>query len=134
MKKFKEKYSLLLAIIVCFALYVLLSWFVPTGSVSSSTYTAGGTSPVGFFGLFYYQGVTIGTFVQFGLIILSIGAFYGTMAKTGVYGKIVNKIASRYENHKKMFLVLTVVLTTLVSSLTGLPYAMMIVVPLLLAV
>lgn len=134
MKKMMKKYNLFTAIVICFLVYVLISWFIPTGSISSSKYTAGSTDPVGLFGLVYYPGITIGTFAQFGLIILAIGAFYGVMSKTGVYGTLVNNISNKLKGKEKKFLITTVILLTILSSVTGLPYALLILVPFLMAI
>ncbi len=134
MKKMREKYSLFTAIVICFLVYVILSWFVPTGAVASKAYTGASANPIGLFGLVYYPGITIGTFAQFGLIILAIGAFYGVMNKTGVYGTLVNKAVEKFKGKEKTFLTVTVALLIIISSLIGLPYAMLIVVPFLMAI
>jgi uncharacterized ion transporter superfamily protein YfcC len=134
MKKMMKKYNLLTAIAVCFIIYVVLSWFIPTGAVTDSKYAGAGTNPVGLFGLVYYPGITSGTFLQFGLIILAIGALYGVMNKTGAYGTIVNNVVSKFKGKEKTFLVVTVALLIIISSLIGLPYAIMILVPFLMAV
>lgn len=134
MKKMREKYNLFTAIVICFLVYVVLSWFVPTGAVTSSAYAGAGTNPVGLFGLVYYPGITVGTFAQFGLIILAIGAFYGVMNKTGVYGTLVNKTVNKFKGKEKTFITVTVALLIIISSLIGLPYAMLIVVPFIMAI
>ncbi len=134
MKKMREKYNLLTAIAFCFLVYVVLSWFVPTGSVANNEFTGADTNPIGLFGLVYYPGITAGTFLQFGLIILSIGALYGVMNKTGVYGTLVNNTVSKIRGKEKRFLMITVALLIIMSSLVGLPYAMLIVVPFLMAI
>lgn len=134
MKKLREKYNLLTAIAICFAIYILLSWFIPTGSVTSGAYADSTTQPVGLFGLLYYPGITIGTFIQFGLIILLIGAFYGVMDKTGVYGTLVNNVSNKFKGKEKKCLAIIIVALTILSSITGLPYAIFIALPFLIGV
>ena len=69
MKKLQEKYNLFTAIALCFVVYVVLSWFMPTATLSSSGVTEGSAAPVGLFSLFYYPTYALGNFIQFGLII-----------------------------------------------------------------
>lgn len=134
MKKMMKKYNLFTAIVICFLVYIILSWFVPTGTVTSGAYAAASTNPIGLFGLVYYPGITIGTFAQFGLIILAIGAFYGVMAKTGVYGKLVGNVANKFKGKEKTFLILIIAILTILSSVTGLPYAILVIVPFIMAI
>ena len=103
----KKKYELFKAIMICFLVYVFLSWFIPAGSVSGTTVDAsGGIAPVGLFGLFYYPLLTIATFIQYAAIIFAIGALYGVLNKTGVYGKLVKNTAKKFERNEKKFLMI----------------------------
>lgn len=133
MKK-QKKHGLFYALVVCFLAYVVLSWIIPVATVSSGTFTENGTSPVGIFGLIYYPAITLGTFAQYGFIILAIGALYGVMAKTGVYAKLVNNVAKKYIGNEKTLLIVIIGLITLVSSLVGLPFILYIIAPFLLAI
>ena len=133
MKK-QKKYGLFVAIAVCFLAYVVLSWFVPTGSISQGTFSEGSTSPVGLFGLLYYPGIALGTFVQYAFVIFAIGALYGVMAKTGVYGNLVNSVAKKYFGNEKLFLIIVIALITIASSVIGIPYVIFIVLPFLIAI
>ncbi|HPF82793.1 MAG TPA: hypothetical protein PLV83_01290 [Bacilli bacterium] len=130
----KKKFSLFYGIIVCFAIYILLSWFIPTASVADSAVTAGSTNPVGLFGIVYYGGLTIGTFIQFGLIILAIGGFYGVISKTGVYSKLVDEITKKVAKKDKLFLCITAILFAILNSILGVPFAIMVLVPLFMEV
>lgn len=134
MKKFHEKYNLLTAIIICFLIYVVISWIIPTGTISNGSFTKGSTSPVGLFGLIYYPGITIGTFIQYGAIILAIGAFYGVMAKTGAYAKVLDDVCKKFKGNEKVFLIICISLMIIASSVLGLPFALLVVVPFLMGV
>lgn len=130
----KKDYSLITSIVICFLLLVVLSWVIPTATVSNSTVTNGSTSPVGLFGLLYYPALTVGTFVQFGLMILAIGGFYGVLSKTGVYTKLVDSFVARVKGKEKLFAILVVACYAIVSSVLGVPYAILVSVPLFIAV
>jgi len=129
-----KKNDLLKAIGICFLMFILLSWIIPTGSYSSGEFVKGTTSPVGFTDLFYYPVITFGTFIQYGLLFLVIGGFYGVLNKTTVYKKWVDAIVSKFKGKEKLFLILTISLLSILSALTGLSYALFVLVPLLVAV
>ena len=59
----KKQGKLIYSIAICFLAYVLLSWIIPTASLSSGEITTASTIPVGFGGLFYYPALTFGTFI-----------------------------------------------------------------------
>lgn len=131
----KKKYELFKAIMICFLVYVFLSWFIPTGSISGTTVdTSAGISPVGLFGLFYYPLLTIATFIQYAAIIFAIGALYGVLNKTGVYGKLVKNIVKKFEGKEKKFLIGIIVLFTVLSSVLGIYYGLLVFVPLFVGI
>ena len=111
----KKNNNLLKAILVCFLFCVLLTWLIPIGSISEGNVTVSTISPVGLFGLVYIPVITIATFVQYTLVIFGIGGFYVVLAKTGVYSKLVDKVAKKYDKKEKLFLIITIV-TLMISS------------------
>jgi len=129
-----KKNDLLKTIGICFLVFVLLSWIIPTGSYSTGTYVKGDFSPVGIIDLLYYPIITFGTFIQYGLLFLIIGGFYGVMNETGVYSKLVSSFSKKFENKKKLFLILTISVLALLSALTNLQLPLFLLVPLLVAV
>lgn len=130
----KKRNELFKAIMICFAVYALLSWLIPAGTISNGAVTAGDKTPVGLFGLFYYPILTIATFVQFGCVALCLGAFYGVLNKTGVYTKLVSDIAKKFEGKEKRFLIGTIVLFIVLSSVIGVPYALLVFIPLFVGI
>lgn len=130
----KKNYSLICGIAICFLIYVILSWFVPTATIAEGVVNTGKTSPVGLFGLVYYPGLTIGTFIQFGLIILAIGGLYGVMVRTGVYSKLVDEFANKLKGREKIFLIVLMIGLALINSLAGVPFALFVIVPFFMAV
>jgi len=129
-----KKNDLLKTIGICFLVFVVLSFIIPTGSYSTGAYVKGDFSPVGFTDLFYYPIITFGTFIQYGLLFLIIGGFYGVMNETGVFSKFVSSFAKKFERKKKLFLILTLPILALLSALTNLQLPLFLIVPLLVAV
>ena len=130
----KKQGKLIYSIAICFLAYVLLSWIIPTASLSSGEITTASTIPVGFGGLFYYPALTFGTFIQFGLIILCIGGLYGVMKRTKSYAKMVESLVTKYNNKKKGLLIATIITFAVLTSLFGCPYVLLILVPFMIDV
>ena len=134
--KRSSKYSLLKAIGIAFLIFAVLSWIIPSGTISNGTYTKNtdGTIPVGLFGLFSNPLYSFGIFAQYFLLLLSIGGLYGVLNKTGVYTKIVDKFGSCVEKHKKLWLTVITFLLALISSIVGNQIVLFILVPFFVAV
>ena len=62
-----KKNDLFKAIGICFLIFVLLSWVIPTGSYATGEYVKANISAVGLIDLLYYPIVTFGTFIQYGV-------------------------------------------------------------------
>lgn len=131
-----KKNNILKAIGICFLAYVVLSWIIPAGSFSSGTFVKSDTQPLGLFDIFLYPIVTASTslFILNALIILLIGGFYSVLSRTGVYSKIVEKVAEQFKNNGYIFLAITVFVFALLSALTGLTMPLLIMVPFFVAV
>lgn len=115
----KKKYSLLLAIMVSLLLVTVLSWIIPSGSYYYGTFNKGDIVPLGLGDLFKIPLWTFSTIFQFSLIFLIIGGFYGVLNKTGVYDNLVENIVKKFKKKSHLFVIITVVILALLSSLVG---------------
>jgi len=129
-----KKYNLLKTIGIFFLVLVLLSWLIPVGTFSGSEFTEGTTVPVGLFDLFRVPLIAVGTFIQYALVFLAIGGFYGVLNKTGVFVPFVDGVTKKFKGKEKLFLTIVIVLFSLLSSLSGLPIPLFILVPFVVAV
>lgn len=131
-----KKNSLLKAILITFLVYVAASWIIPGGTFSSGVYTKGTTDPLGLGDLFIYPISTSITsiFVLTGLIVLLIGGLYGVMNKTGVYKNIVEGTVNKFKGNEKAFLIISILIFAILSSLTTLTLPLIIMVPFFVAV
>ncbi len=113
----KEKnYSLLKVIGIAFLLYVILTWFIPTGSFSSGEFVKGDISSVGIYGIFTSVVYSFAVFAQYIVLILCVGGFYGILNKTGVYQRIINFFEKR---NKTRFLVISIIAFSIITSIFG---------------
>ena len=128
------KRNLLKAIGISFLIFAVLSWLIPVGTYSNGQLSTKGIDPVGLIDLFNAPVQSFITFVLYGVVFATIGGFYGVMEKTGALEKVTEKMKASFNGHEKGFLILTVVLFTVLSSLTGLVIPLFVLVPLFAAV
>ncbi|MGE5455788.1 MAG: hypothetical protein ACM3O4_01595 [Ignavibacteriales bacterium] len=129
-----KKHNLLKAIGITFLIFVVLSWIIPVGSFESGAFVKGKITPVGLMDIIYFPILTITTFIQYGVILLAIGGFYGVVNKTGVYSNIVDYLVKKFKGKEKKFLIIVISVLSLLSSLSGLVWPLFILVPFLMTV
>ena len=121
------KNSLLKTLIGFFIVFVLLSFIIPTGSYNES-FVSGNISIIGIFDIFKYPIYAFATLIQYGLIILLIGIFYGIISKTGVYYSLLDEITKKIK-HKKLFIGIIIFMLSLIQSIIGNIFVLLIFVP-----
>lgn len=119
---------------ISFLIYVVLSWIIPVGTYSNGELTTNGIDPVGLIDLFNAPIQAFITFILFGVVFATIGGLYGVMERTGALEKVTDRMSHAFEGKERVFLVITVVLFTLLSSITGLILPLFVLVPLFAAV
>lgn len=124
-----KKHALFKTLCIFFLVLVAISWVIPIGSLSSGEFVKGTTSPVGIFHLFRLPLLTIGTFLQYGLVFLGIGGFYGILNRTGVYVPFVKKIVQRFKGKELLFLGFVIGGFALLSSFSALSFPLFVLVP-----
>lgn len=129
-----KKHNLLKTLAIFFVVLVALSWIIPVGTSTSGTYVEGTTSPVGIFHLFRLPLLTIGTFLQYGLVFLGIGGLYGVLNRTGAYVPFVKRVANYWKGNETLFLSLVIGGFALLASLTALSFPLFILVPFFITV
>ena len=125
-----KKYDLFKVLIITLLVVTLLSWIIPAGVYTNGSFTSlEQNAPIGLYDLFRLPFITPVTFIQFGILFLAIGGFYGVLNKTGVYSKLVEKVVDKVGKNKNRFLFITVILFSVLSSVIGLPNLMFVLVP-----
>lgn len=112
----KKKYGLFKIIGIAFLLYVILTWIIPVGSFYGSEFQAGETNPVGLYGIFTSPIYGLAIFIQYLILILCVGGFYGVLNRTGSYQKIINFFEKK---DRTKFIVSTIIIFSLITSLLG---------------
>lgn len=129
-----KKFDLLKVLGITLLIVALISWVVPAGIYSKGAFSSlESTIPIGLYDLFRLPYIAIATFIQFGLLFLAIGGFYGVLNKTGVYSKLVDALVEKVRN-KNVFLIITILIFALLTSFVGSPNLIFILVPFFVAV
>lgn len=127
----KRDYSLFKIVLIPLLLYMVLTWFIPAGSFSSGEFVKGEIQPLGLYGLFVSPVYSFSVFAQYIVLFLCIGGFYGVLNKTEVYQKVVDYFAHK---NKTCFLIGTVLIFSILSSLFGETMLVFILLPFFVAV
>ncbi|MBP3920304.1 MAG: hypothetical protein J6D28_01935 [Bacilli bacterium] len=127
----KKSYELLKIIGITFLFFVILTWFIPTGSFSGGEFVKGDVSPIGLYGIFSSPVYSFAVFAQYFVLLLCVGGFYGILNKTHVYQRIV---AFFGKCNKTKFLIATILINALITSLFGETMVIVILLPFFITV
>lgn len=125
-----KKFNLFKVIGISVLVTLILTWFI--SSVNMSTGEKG-INPVGIFDFFNYLISSFSYFGTIGIFILVVGGFYGVLNKTGAYDKLIHDIAVKFRKNEKIFIILTILLLALITSLSGLTIQIFVIIPLLIS-
>lgn len=129
-----KKNSLLKVLGIIFLIYVITSFIIPVGHYESGVFTKESIASYGLFEIFLMPILTLNYFHPFGLIFLIIGAYYGVLNKTKAYPRFVENVTKKLKGKEKSTIIVTTIVFALLSSLTGLTYPLLALVPLFAAI
>lgn len=129
-----KKHNVLKVIGIAFVVLAVLTWIIPAGSYSSGSYVKSGTSPFGIFDFTRIPLISITNLIQYSIVLLVIGGFYGVLNKTGVYTSMVDKVAKKFSKKEKRFLVISILVFAILSAVVGANFAILILVPFMVAI
>ncbi len=120
-KKMFEKNDLIKITLIAVLITIALTWIIPATQVSSYSSTGYTEAEMGRLGIVdialsgYYE---LNFFVQQIFVILAIGAFYGIVSKTSSYQAFISKLAKKFRNKTKMFVIGASLFITLLTTFT----------------
>lgn len=122
-------------------LFVLLGLVVTTWIFSASYFSEGTLAELGMYniGFFDYFSLIFGTFefsyfIQILLLLVSIGALYGVLGKTGKYRAWIEKIAKDNKGKEFLFLVIVSFVIAVLTSVFDYGFCLLIFFPLLISI
>ncbi len=140
-----KKYNLLKILGIFLLGLVVLTWLIPISTFESGVYTKGVVTGLGLFNIFklpfqVFTGIfttaygAAGSYIIYGIYMLVLGGLYGVMKKTGTYDSLVKLFTEKFKDKETLFIMLTTILFTLLTALSGSVYVIFILVPLVINV
>ncbi len=135
MKNKVKKYSIFKVVCVALAVVILLTWIFKTTSVDP--YGTGLVKDeriqVGLFDLFNYLTALPQAFGYIPLYVLAVGGFYGVLYKTNGYRNLLDKLVYKYEEREWVFLTLVMIIFSVLTSVAGINFALILLFPMVFA-
>ena len=96
----------------------LVTWFIPASYFDAGKLTDLGMYRIGFFDFFQllFGTFEFSYFIQIIILIVSIGALYGVLGKTGKYRAWIEKIASKFNGKELVFLIVSAFVIAAITS------------------
>ncbi len=124
-------------IILCVLLAItLITWIIPAGYFNQSEFISATMNRIGFFDFFQllFGAYEFSYFIQMAILLVSIGALYEVLNKTGKYTTLVKKIASKFKGKEKIFLLGSAFLIAVLTSAFDFGLSTFIFIPLIISV
>lgn len=125
-----KEHDLFKKIFIAIFIFVILSWIIAPGSLSSNTISiADETTRLGIWNVFNIFASSLSSFAIYGLFLVAVGAFYVVLNKTQVYQRIVEKIAKKTKKKPVLFVAIIAFIFAALSSVTNLGLILFLFVP-----
>ena len=122
-------------------MFILLGIALLTWVFSASYFTDGkmselGMQNIGFFDFFQllFGAFEFEFFIQIFILLVSIGALYGVLGKTGKYRAWIERIATSLVGREKVFVIIVALIITVITSLFDYGFATFIFIPFILSI
>lgn len=121
MKDKMKTHNLLKVVFIAIVVALLLTWILPTTSLSQAGEAVqGAISPQGPFNGAFSIVLALQNFLPIVIYVLAVGGLYGVLYEIKAYRKLLDSIVKKFEGKETLFLVLSMVILTLLSSMAGL--------------
>lgn len=122
----KKKYGLFKVLTVILLLIVVVTYFIK-GRDGEIVYLPLVDVFLNYLQAFYY-------FFDTAIFILVVGGFYGFLNRVPAYKKLVKKIADKFSEKSRLFVVITTIIFAILSSLTGLNLLLLLFIPFVVSI
>lgn len=132
MKKIKsmfEKHNLVKIVCLAILVTIILSWIIPYGYFSSGELTSYGLKRQGLTDILLSGVYSANFFLQQLLFVVFIGVFYSIVTKISGYKVLVNGLAKKFQGKEKLFVLLSSLVVTLLTTFLTQTYIVLFFVP-----
>lgn len=127
-----KKHNILKVLLISIIAVILCSWIFPTATFSTSL-TESARLQAGLFDIFSYPLIALNYFGYIFSYILLIGALYGVLNKISAYRLMLDKIVKGFKGKEWIFLVVTMVVLAILTSVTGFTLGILVVFPVIIS-
>lgn len=128
-----KKHNSIKVILVTIMILAVLTWIIPAAYFQTELVEEGRLR-MGLFDLFNYPVTALSYFGYIALFILVVGGFYGVLYRIPAYRKLLDKIVDNLKGNEKLFLVVTVIVFAVLTSLCGVQLALLVFFPFVAAI
>lgn len=123
-----KKHNSIKVVLITLVIFILLAWIIPAAYFQTELVEQGRVS-VGLFDLTNYFMTAISYFGYIALFFVVIGAFYGILYKIPAYRKMLDKIVENLRGNEKLYIIVTIMLFSVLTSLCGVQLALLVFFP-----
>jgi hypothetical protein len=128
-----KKHNSIKVILVVICILAVLTWIIPAAYFQTELVEEGRLR-MGLFDLFNYPVTALSYFGYIALFVLVVGGFYGVLYRIPAYRKLLDKIVDNLKGNEKLFLVVTVIVFAVLTSLCGVQLALLVFFPFVAAI
>ena len=128
-----KKYNVFKVLLIALFVAIIVSFIIPQSQLGYEGIKKGTINPITFVDSISNGLTSFSVFIATFIYILSIGIFYSVLKKTEKYDVVVNNFAAKFKN-KKVFLIVSVLMFSLITAVIGEIYALLFMVPLFIDV
>lgn len=126
--------SVLKAMGIILGITFLLTWIIPSTTVTKSGLTLGSIAGTGFADIFNTIEILLIYFAKPAVFILFVGMFYQVASKTGALKSLVKNITKIFKKEPYILLIATVLFYSVTTAMTGIYIPMFMFIPLSIAI
>ena len=95
-----KKHNTLKVVLITLAVFVVLSWILPTAAFYQGQVMEQGRNQIGLFDIFGSANVALANFGYISLFIIAVGMFYGVLNRISAYRVLIDKLVSHSKGNK----------------------------------
>ncbi len=131
-----KKTGLFKIIVFTLLAIAILTWIIPASYFNAGELAELGKYRIGFFDFFQliFGAFEFKYFIQIFILLVSVGALYGVLAKTGKYRAWIEKIASKFRGKEIVFLLIASIIIVALTSVFNYGLLLFIFFPLIISI
>ncbi len=123
-----KRHNALKVVLCTLAVFLLLTWILPTAYFQTS-YVTQGRIQMGLFDIVNYPMTALQYFGYVPVYVLIVGGFYGVLNCISAYRILLDKLANKFKSHSMIAISIIMILFAVITSICGLNYGLLLFFP-----